>query len=163
MSVATHTSLLRNYTSQTGARPAGWAQYCLLAVTAAAMGMQASAVKEMGLTDVSTTFLTGTLTALVSSLVSPGLAEKLVGATSASGSASGTPSSSSPNQSDSSSQSGGMPLGGMTQSSPSSSASSNPSFGQFTLPNNVTWYPGDRKRGFVKGQVWLVGRWSFWS
>ena len=56
----------------TGARPAGWAQYCLLAVTAAAMGMQASAVKEMGLTDVSTTFLTGTLTALVSSLVSPG-------------------------------------------------------------------------------------------
>ena len=56
----------------TGASPAGWAQYCLLAVTAAAMGMQASAVKEMGLTDVSTTFLTGTLTALVSSLVSPG-------------------------------------------------------------------------------------------
>ncbi len=56
----------------TGARPAGWAQYCLLAVTAAAMGMQASAVKEMGLTEVSTTFLTGTLTALVSSLVSPG-------------------------------------------------------------------------------------------
>ncbi len=56
----------------TGARPAGWAQSCLLAVTAAAMGVQASAVKEMGLTDVSTTFLTGTLTALVSSLVSPG-------------------------------------------------------------------------------------------
>jgi uncharacterized membrane protein YoaK (UPF0700 family) len=56
----------------TGASPAGWAQYGLLAVTAAAMGMQASAVKEMGLTDVSTTFLTGTLTALVSSLVSPG-------------------------------------------------------------------------------------------
>jgi uncharacterized membrane protein YoaK (UPF0700 family) len=56
----------------TGTRPAGWAQYCLLAVTAAAMGMQAAAVKEMGLTDVSTTFLTGTLTALVSSLVSPG-------------------------------------------------------------------------------------------
>jgi uncharacterized membrane protein YoaK (UPF0700 family) len=56
----------------TGARPTGWAQYCLLAVTAAAMGMQASAVQEMGLTNVSTTFLTGTLTALVSSLVSPG-------------------------------------------------------------------------------------------
>jgi uncharacterized membrane protein YoaK (UPF0700 family) len=56
----------------TGASPAGWAQFCLLAVTAAAMGMQAAAVKEMGLTDVSTTFLTGTLTALVSSLVSPG-------------------------------------------------------------------------------------------
>ena len=56
----------------TDARPAGWAQFCLLAVTAAAMGMQAAAVKEMGLTEVSTTFLTGTLTALVSSLVSPG-------------------------------------------------------------------------------------------
>jgi uncharacterized membrane protein YoaK (UPF0700 family) len=36
------------------------------------MGMQASAVNEMGLTNVSTTFLTGTLTALVSSLVRPG-------------------------------------------------------------------------------------------
>ena len=56
----------------TGARPAGWAQFCLLAVAAAAMGVQASAVSEMGLTNVSTTFLTGTLTGLVSSLVSPG-------------------------------------------------------------------------------------------
>jgi uncharacterized membrane protein YoaK (UPF0700 family) len=56
----------------TGASPAGWAQFCLLAVTAAAMGVQASAVNEMGLTHVSTTFLTGTLTALVSSLASPG-------------------------------------------------------------------------------------------
>jgi hypothetical protein len=35
--------------------------------------------------------------------------------------------------------------------------------GQFTLPNNVTWYPGDRTRGFVKGQVWLVGRWSLFG
>ena len=56
----------------TSARPAGWAQFCLLAVAAAAMGVQASAVNEMGLTNVSTTFLTGTLTGLVSSLVSPG-------------------------------------------------------------------------------------------
>src|ERR1700735_4291680 len=56
----------------TGASPTGWAQFCLLAVLAAAMGVQASAVNEMGLTNVSTTFLTGTLTALVSSLVSPG-------------------------------------------------------------------------------------------
>jgi uncharacterized membrane protein YoaK (UPF0700 family) len=55
-----------------GARPAGWAQFCLLAVLAAAMGMQSSAVNEMGLTSVSTTFLTGTLTGLVSSAVSPG-------------------------------------------------------------------------------------------
>src|SRR6266571_4905221 len=56
----------------TGARPAGWEEFVLLAVTAAAMGVQASAVNEMGLTHVSTTFLTGTLTGLVSSLVSPG-------------------------------------------------------------------------------------------
>ena len=36
------------------------------------MGMQSAAVNDMGLAQVSTTFLTGTLTGLVSSLVSPG-------------------------------------------------------------------------------------------
>jgi uncharacterized membrane protein YoaK (UPF0700 family) len=51
--------------------PAGWAQSCLLAAAAAAMGVQSSAVKDMGLSDVSTTYLTGTLTGLVSSLVQP--------------------------------------------------------------------------------------------
>ena len=56
----------------TGADPAGWAQFGLLATLAAAMGMQSSAVKDMGLTEVSTTYLTGTLTILVSSLASPG-------------------------------------------------------------------------------------------
>jgi uncharacterized membrane protein YoaK (UPF0700 family) len=56
----------------TGSRPAGWAQFVLLAVLAAAMGVQSLAVNEMGLANVSTTFLTGTLTGLVSSLVSPG-------------------------------------------------------------------------------------------
>jgi uncharacterized membrane protein YoaK (UPF0700 family) len=55
-----------------GGRPVGWAQFCLLAVLAAAMGVQSSAVKDMGLSEVSTTYLTGTLTGLVSSLVSPG-------------------------------------------------------------------------------------------
>ena len=55
-----------------GAAPAGWAQFALLATLAAAMGMQSSAVKDMGLTEVSTTYLTGTLTGLVSSLASPG-------------------------------------------------------------------------------------------
>jgi uncharacterized membrane protein YoaK (UPF0700 family) len=55
-----------------GAAPAGWAQFSLLATLAAAMGMQSSAVKDMGLTEVSTTYLTGTLTGLVTSLVSPG-------------------------------------------------------------------------------------------
>jgi uncharacterized membrane protein YoaK (UPF0700 family) len=55
-----------------GASPAGWAQFSLLATLSAAMGMQSSAVKDMGLTEVSTTYLTGTLTGLVSSLASPG-------------------------------------------------------------------------------------------
>jgi uncharacterized membrane protein YoaK (UPF0700 family) len=56
----------------TGARPAGWTEFVLLAVLAAAMGVQSSSVNEMGLAHVSTTFLTGTLTGLVSSLVRPG-------------------------------------------------------------------------------------------
>jgi uncharacterized membrane protein YoaK (UPF0700 family) len=41
-------------------------------VAAAGMGVQSSAVNHMGLTQVSTTFLTGTLTGLVSSLINPG-------------------------------------------------------------------------------------------
>jgi uncharacterized membrane protein YoaK (UPF0700 family) len=56
----------------TGTSPAGWAQFSLLATLAAAMGIQSSAVNDMGLTQVSTTYLTGTLTGLVSSLASPG-------------------------------------------------------------------------------------------
>ena len=55
----------------TGARPAGGAQLSLLAVAAAAMGVQSSSVRDMGLADVSTTYLTGTLTGLVSSLARP--------------------------------------------------------------------------------------------
>ena len=55
-----------------GASPAGWAQFSLLATLAAAMGMQSSAVNDMGLAQVSTTYLTGTLTGLVTSLTSPG-------------------------------------------------------------------------------------------
>jgi uncharacterized membrane protein YoaK (UPF0700 family) len=54
------------------ARPTGWAQFILLATLAAAMGMQSFAVNDMGLTEVATTYLTGTLTGLVSSLASPG-------------------------------------------------------------------------------------------
>jgi uncharacterized membrane protein YoaK (UPF0700 family) len=56
----------------TGARPVGWAEFCLLACGAAAMGAQSAAVQQMGLTSVSTTFLTGTLTGLVGSLAKPG-------------------------------------------------------------------------------------------
>jgi uncharacterized membrane protein YoaK (UPF0700 family) len=54
-----------------GGRPIGLAQFCLLACGSAAMGAQSSAVQQMGLTSVSTTFLTGTLTGLVSSLAQP--------------------------------------------------------------------------------------------
>ena len=56
----------------TGARPHGGAEFALLAVAAAAMGMQSAAVSEMGFRNFSTTFLTGTLTWLVSSAVRPG-------------------------------------------------------------------------------------------
>ncbi|HYB16426.1 MAG TPA: YoaK family protein [Streptosporangiaceae bacterium] len=55
-----------------GASPAGWAQFCLLAALAAAMGVQSAAVRDMGLAEVSTTYLTGTLTGLVASLARPG-------------------------------------------------------------------------------------------
>jgi uncharacterized membrane protein YoaK (UPF0700 family) len=55
-----------------GAKPTGWAQFCLLATTAAAMGVQAAAARDMDLMEVTTTYLTGTLTALVSSLAHPG-------------------------------------------------------------------------------------------
>jgi uncharacterized membrane protein YoaK (UPF0700 family) len=58
-----------------GARPTGWAQFSLLACGATAMGTQSAAVQQMGLTSVSTTFLTGTLTGLVGSLAMPGRAQ----------------------------------------------------------------------------------------
>jgi uncharacterized membrane protein YoaK (UPF0700 family) len=54
-----------------GGRPVGWAEFCLLAVGAVAMGIQSATVNQMGLTSVSTTFLTGTLTGLIGSLVRP--------------------------------------------------------------------------------------------
>ena len=52
----------------TGSRPAGWAQYVILAVAACAMGIQSAAVGQLGLGSVSTTYLTGTLTGLVSAI-----------------------------------------------------------------------------------------------
>ena len=56
----------------TDARPRGWASFLLLAVAAGAMGMQSAAVNEMGFSNFSTTFLTGTLTWLISSVTRPG-------------------------------------------------------------------------------------------
>jgi len=55
----------------TGSRPAGWAQYVILAVAACAMGIQSAAVVQLGLGNVSTTYLTGTLTGLVSAVLRP--------------------------------------------------------------------------------------------
>lgn len=55
----------------TGSRPAGAAQYAILAVAACAMGIQSAAVVQLGLGNVSTTYLTGTLTGLVSEVFRP--------------------------------------------------------------------------------------------
>ena len=46
-----------------GTRPAGAAQFVILILAACAMGVQSAAVNQMGLGNVSTTYLTGTLTA----------------------------------------------------------------------------------------------------
>jgi len=55
----------------TGSRPAGPAQYVILAIAACAMGIQSAAVVQLGLGNVSTTYLTGTLTGLVSEIFRP--------------------------------------------------------------------------------------------
>ena len=56
----------------TGSRPAGGAQFVILALAACAMGIQSASVGQLGLGNVSTTYLTGTLTGLVSATVRPG-------------------------------------------------------------------------------------------
>jgi uncharacterized membrane protein YoaK (UPF0700 family) len=56
----------------TGARPAGTTQYVILALAACAMGIQSATVNHIGLGNVSTTFLTGTLTGLVSAIAKRG-------------------------------------------------------------------------------------------
>lgn len=56
----------------TGGRPPGGDQYLLQGMAAAAMGLQAAAVRGLGAGDFSTTYLTGQLTGLVSTVVTPG-------------------------------------------------------------------------------------------
>jgi len=56
----------------TGSRPGGAAQLAILAAAASAMGLQSAAVQHMGISEVSTTYLTGTLTGLVGAIASPG-------------------------------------------------------------------------------------------
>jgi uncharacterized membrane protein YoaK (UPF0700 family) len=55
----------------TGTRPAGVAEFFILVLAACAMGMQSAAVNQMGLGQLSTTYLTGTLTGLVTSIARP--------------------------------------------------------------------------------------------
>jgi uncharacterized membrane protein YoaK (UPF0700 family) len=55
----------------TGSKPAGAAQFIILAIAACGMGIQSAAVNQIGLGNVSTTFLTGTLTGLVSAIARP--------------------------------------------------------------------------------------------
>lgn len=55
----------------TGSKPAGPAQYVILAIAACAMGIQSAAVVQLGLGNVSTTYLTGTLTGLVGAVFRP--------------------------------------------------------------------------------------------
>ena len=55
-----------------GGRPAGPGQLAMLAVAASAMGLQSSTVQHMGIAEVSTTYLTGTLTGLVGAIARPG-------------------------------------------------------------------------------------------
>jgi uncharacterized membrane protein YoaK (UPF0700 family) len=55
----------------TGSRPAGATQFVILVLAACAMGIQSAAVNEMGLGNVSTTYLTGMLTGLISAIVRP--------------------------------------------------------------------------------------------
>jgi uncharacterized membrane protein YoaK (UPF0700 family) len=54
-----------------GSRPAGAAQFAILVIAACAMGIQSAAVNHMGLGNVSTTYLTGTLTGLVGAIARP--------------------------------------------------------------------------------------------
>ena len=68
---APHVRLGRVGWELSGTHPAGAAQYVILAVAACAMGIQSAAVNQMGLGNVSTTFLTGTLTGLVSAIARP--------------------------------------------------------------------------------------------
>ncbi|MBO0805481.1 MAG: DUF1275 domain-containing protein [Nocardiopsaceae bacterium] len=56
----------------TGSAPSGAARFAILVVAACAMGVQSAAVNQMGLGNVSTTYLTGTLTGLVTMVARPG-------------------------------------------------------------------------------------------
>ena len=55
----------------TGAKPEGGAQLLLLGTAAAAMGIQGGVVAVLGIAEVPTTYLTGTLTTLIDALASP--------------------------------------------------------------------------------------------
>jgi uncharacterized membrane protein YoaK (UPF0700 family) len=56
----------------TGSDPTGVVQFVMLAAISCAMGIQAAAVTDMSLKEISTTYLTGTLTGWVGALARPG-------------------------------------------------------------------------------------------
>lgn len=53
-----------------GSKPSGPVLYVLIALATIAMGIQSAAVRVLGVSDISTTYITGTYTSLVSSLAS---------------------------------------------------------------------------------------------
>ena len=67
-----HAGRLHHRLADHRARPEGGARLFLLAVAAMAMGLQSGVVAVIGLADVSTTYLTGTLTSLIGSVADPG-------------------------------------------------------------------------------------------
>jgi len=54
-----------------GSRPAGGSQFVILVLAACAMGIQSAGVNQLGLGNVSTTYLTGTLTGLITAFARP--------------------------------------------------------------------------------------------
>ena len=52
-----------------GGKPSGLVLYTLIVLATVAMGLQGAAVRALGVSDVSTTYITGTWTGLISSLV----------------------------------------------------------------------------------------------
>lgn len=56
----------------TGGRPSGWVQGVLLGAAAVAMGIQTGAVRGIGLSGLSTTYMTGTLSGVLADIVTGG-------------------------------------------------------------------------------------------
>lgn len=62
-------SLLAIVGFSAGGKPTGHVIYTLIALATVAMGIQGAAVRALGVSDISTTYITGTWTGLISNLV----------------------------------------------------------------------------------------------